>query len=118
MKYIIYKDYLSGEHHIGYEYMTIDAKTDFEAIEAAEKEWDENKLYLIRIMKKEGRPEAYYDGWKKQLYKAVMCKRSNKVGWHANTKENYEEPHFAYRYYTTGSIYRTALAYIEATAVQ
>lgn len=110
MTYLIYKDYYSGQHHIGYEYLEIDAKTDFEAIEAAEKEFDPEKTYLVRIMKKEGKPETYYpDGWKKQLYKAVMCKRSHERGWHANTEENSENPHYAYRYYKKG------LSYIEAT---
>lgn len=117
MKYIIYKDYLSGQHHIGYEYLTTEAKTDFEALEAAEKEYDEDRLYLIRIMKAEGKPKVCTpDGWKKQLYKAVMCKRSNSVGWHANDEQHAESVHYAYRYYTTGT--HTKLEYIEATQVE
>ena len=99
MKYIIYKDFLTGTHHIGYEYTAIEAKTDFEAIEAADKMWDKNRHYLIRIMKKDGKVEKMDDGWKKQYYKAVMCKRSDECGWHANTSENCEGEHRAYRAY-------------------
>lgn len=99
MKYVIYKDYSTGMHHIGYEYIGIEAKTDFEAIETADKMWDSEKLYLIRIMKKNGKIEKMEDGWKRQYYIAVMCKRSNKVGWHSNTPDNCENDHFAYRCY-------------------
>ena len=100
MKYVIYKDYLAGKHHIGYEYITAQAKTDFEAVEEAEKEWDAEKLYLIRIMKKEGKAvKVAGDTWKKQLYKAVMCKRSDKVGWHANGEKHAENDHSIYRFY-------------------
>ena len=99
MKYIIYLDYNSGTHHIGYEYIGIYAKTDFEAIEAADKIWNEDKHYLIRIMKKTGKVEKMEDGWKKQYYTAVMCKRSNAVGWHANDEAHSEGQHTAYRAY-------------------
>lgn len=99
MKYIIYKDYLTGEHHIGYEYIGIDAKTDFEAIEQADKMWNPEEHYLIRIMRKIGKVEKMFDGWKRQYYEAVMCKRSNAVGWHANDTAHCEDYHRAFRDY-------------------
>ena len=103
MTYLLYKDYLTGEHHIGYSHEIMNAKTDFEAIEEADKAWQEEggkeKLYLMRIMKKNGKVQKMDDGWKKQIFTAVMCKRSETVGWHANDHEHYENFHQSYRAY-------------------
>lgn len=106
-KYIIYKDFRSIAK---VEYKAIEAKTEFEAIEATEKEWDPEKHYLIRIMEKTGKVEVMTsDGWKEQAYKAVMCKRSNECGWHRNDSKHYEAEHFARRCYNKDLEYFEAI---------
>lgn len=110
VKYIIYKDFWAGKHKVGFEYLPIDAQTDFEALEAAENEYEADVTYLVRIMRKVGKPEAEDGGWKKQLYEAVMCKRSHERGWHANTKANSEAEHFAYRHWMKDTEYTEATA--------
>lgn len=101
MTFVVYKDYQSGKHHIGWDYILVDAKSEFEMIDKAEEMWkkESNKLYLMRIMKKVGKVEKLEDGWKKQRFEAVMCKRSAQGGWHMNTQEYAENYHAAYRTY-------------------
>jgi cobalamin-dependent methionine synthase I len=94
MTYLVYRDYNAGTHHIGYDYTTIEAKDQFEAVCIADKLWSEesDRLYLMRIMKKAGNVEKMEDGWKKQRFEAVLCKRSNN-GWHKNDSKHCESTH-------------------------
>ena len=96
MKYLVYKDYLAGEHYLGYDYQLIEAADDFEAVSIADSIWKEesHKLYLMRILKKAGKVRSGFSkGWKEQDYKAVICKRSEKCGWHKNDAEHCENEH-------------------------
>ena len=100
MTYLIYRDFKAGTHHIGYDYTTIEAKSQFEAVCEADKMWIEeaDRLYLMRIMAKAGKVEKMDDGWKRQKFAAVLCKRSN-MGWHKNDSENFENPQATNRCY-------------------
>lgn len=97
MKYVLYIDYRAIETK-GYEYRAMTAKNFKEAIEEAEKIYDPETMYLIRIMEKEGKVYTE-NGCKNQNYRAIECKRSCKCGWHANNSENSEEEHIARRSY-------------------
>lgn len=102
MKYIIYKDYMTGEHILGYSYTTIDAKDMFDLFEQADRMWGEeqDKLYLMQIMKKvPNMTHREENGWKADYYEAVMCKRSNVVGWHRNDEQHSEAKHVIKRVY-------------------
>ena len=112
MKYIIYKDYMT-DYIIDYSYCDVEANNAFELLSEAEKIWNEEStnLYLLRIMVKVGKAESveekYGKGWKRQLYKAVLCKRSRIVGWHNNTFDCGESDHYCER------IYKGNLSYIK-----
>lgn len=100
MKYIIYIDYRAIET-AGYEYRDMMAKNFKEAIEEAEKIYDPETMYLIRIMEREGKVYSG-EGCKSQNYRAIECKRSPEGGWHANTSENSETEHVATRSWLNG----------------
>lgn len=101
MKYIVYKDYETGKHHIGYDYQTISATNDLEALTIAEAIYnaEADRLYLVRLMRKVGKVGKDACGWKTQDFEAVLCKRSKAVGWHKNDAEHAENPHFVRRHY-------------------
>ena len=97
MKYVLYIDYRANSVK-PYEYRTMNAKNFREAIEEAEKIYNSETMYLIRIMEKEGKVYSA-NGCKNQNYRAVECKRSCKGGWHANNSENSENEHIVRRSY-------------------
>lgn len=101
MRYVIYKDYKTGVHHRGYEYITVEAKDPFELFEIADKEWavERGRLYLMKIMKKVGKSEKDDFGWRSETYEAVAVKRSDAVGWHRSIQANSEGRHVAERRY-------------------
>lgn len=102
MKYIIYIDYQTGERK-AYEYRATQAKTFKEALEEAEKIYNADTVYLMRILEKVGKTYKEED-YKVEEYQAVECKRSHEAGWHANTEENSENEHKARRVYTKSKI--------------
>ena len=109
MTFVVYKDYKSGQHHIGYDYILVDAESEFDMIDKAEEMWkqEENKLYLMRLMKKTGKVIKREDGWKQQNFEAVLCKRSNNGGWHKNTSQYSEGEH------TVGRVYKKDMEFFQ-----
>lgn len=97
MKYVLYIDYRSNASK-AYEYRAMEAKNFKEAINEAEKIYNPDTMYLIRIMEKEGKIYTG-EGCRNQNYRAIECKRSCKGGWHANSSENSEEDHVVRRSY-------------------
>ena len=94
MKYILYIDYKATSGKI-YEYKEMTAKTLIEAIGEADKIYNPETVYLMKILEKSGKVEKE-NGYKVQLYKAIMCKRYD---WHLNNDENGEAEHNARRCY-------------------
>lgn len=94
MKYTLYIDYKKGGK---YEYISMNAKTLEDAIEEADKVWNEKAetIYLARIMNKVGKIETPERGIKQETYEAYICRRSN--GWHRNIIENSENYHAAHK---------------------
>lgn len=99
MKYVIYVDYAAGKHghylNNDVDYIKTDAKDICEAIEIAEQKYREfaDDIYLIRIMEKSGKVITVEKGLTHIPFTAIMCKRSEKGGWHRNTSENFENNH-------------------------
>ena len=100
-KYLIYKDYETGKHHLGYDYMTINATDDLEALTLAEAAYnaEADRLYRVRLMRQVGKVGKDACGMKTQDFESVLCKRSKAVGWHKNDEEHAENPQFARRHY-------------------
>lgn len=96
MKFIVYIDYQTSYKPMGYDYKAIEAKTIEEAIETADKMWNPDTCYLMRIMKKSGKVEKNY-GYNSEEYTAILCKRS--TNWHRNTTENGENEHKAKKFW-------------------
>ena len=90
MKYALYIDYRATEKK-GYEYIKMNAKNILEAIEEAEKVYNPETMYLIRIMEKSGKIERVNSHETHQLYTALECKRSHAGGWHRNDTEHGED---------------------------
>ena len=99
MKYTLYIDYkasvASWKDTNSYKYISMDAKNLEEAIAEADSLWNDS-IYLMRIMKKEGKI-GRADGAKFETYKAILCRRS--YGWHRNTEENSESIHVVNKYW-------------------
>lgn len=95
-KYIIYIDYVNS---FSYDYTIIKAKDDFDALAQADRLFNENITYLVRLFKKSGKVEKAESGYKKVEYTAVMCKRSHEGGWHENTEKYSEQEHKCHLYY-------------------
>lgn len=88
-RFAIYTD----TRDMNYSYTAIDANDIVEAMEIADKMWNEN-VYLMRIMSKVGKIEKEED-YKVERYEATLCRRSH--GWYRNTEENSETKHIAKR---------------------
>lgn len=86
-KFTIYTDNKS----MTYSYELIEANDIVEAMEIADKMWNEN-VYLMRIMTKVGKIEKEED-YKVERYEATLCRRN--FGWYKNDKNHYETTHVA-----------------------
>jgi hypothetical protein len=97
MKFVLYIDRKAGSK-APYEYKTMTA-TDLEtAIAEADAQWND-EIYLMRIMRKEGKTENG-DGCKVEKYRATLARRS--FGWHLNNTANAEGEHYAKRFARRG----------------
>ena len=100
-KYILYTDFRSGygnEHGLGWDYKVMAATDLVSAIAEADEAWDDEKVYLLRIMEKVGKIEHRREAvsYRHVEYRAVLCKRSYN-GWHLNNEKNGECEHVAAR---------------------
>lgn len=95
MKYLLYIDYVSADPRV-MEYRNMEASNLLDAIEEADKAWDEldGSVYLMRIMEATSKIYKKEYGYG-QKFKAVLCRRS--FGWHLNTHKNSESYHIVER---------------------
>ena len=98
-KYILYVDYKARVGGTGILYTRLEATTLVEAMIESEK-WYSDDVYLMRIMERRGKDEAFDKGWRKELYEAVICRRS--TWWFPNDNAHCEGEHFAARFFGTG----------------
>ena len=89
MKYTLYIDYKATVKPFAFEYITMDATNELDAIAEADARWSED-VYLMQIMQKDGNVERR-EGCRVTTYTAVLARRS--YGWHMNDKANSEGPH-------------------------
>lgn len=91
MKYIFYIDYNASYKRMTWEYRAMTAKNIAEAIIEADAIYNQDTMYLIRIMEKRGKLEKVASNVKAQLYTAIMEKRSTR--WLA-MENNHDVKHF------------------------
>lgn len=90
MKYIVYVDYSAFYKPMTYEYIELNANSLAAGVAEADEMFDHEKMYLIRILEKTGKPEKVESDIKAQLYTAILEKRSTK--WREFT--NHKALHF------------------------
>lgn len=78
MKYIVYVDYSAFYNPMAYEYIELKANSLAAAVAEADSMFDHEKMYIIRILEKTGKPENVESNIKAQLYTSILEKRSTK----------------------------------------
>lgn len=96
MKYVLYIDYNASYKRMTWEYRAMTAKNIAEAIIEADAIYNQDTMYLIRIMEKRGKLEKVASNVKAQTYTAIMEKRSTK--WLA-MENNHNVKHFMSKFY-------------------
>lgn len=90
-KYVICIDYRASYKPMTLEYRVLNANTMAEAVIEADEIHDQNTMYLVEIMEKNGKVEKVESDVKSQTYTAIMEKRSTK--WAAMDR-NHSAKHF------------------------
>ena len=96
MKYVLYIDYNASYKPMTCEYCAMTAKNIAEAIIEADAIYNQDTMYLIRIMEKQGKLEKVESNVKAQTYTAIMEKRSTK--WLA-MEISHSVKHFMSKFY-------------------
>lgn len=98
-KYVIYIDYCAGGKE-SWDYIKCDTMSLPLVLSQAEEIYRKNggsdNIYLIRIMEHFGKARKSPDGTIINAFKAILCKRSEKGGWHLNDESNHENEHIAH----------------------
>ena len=98
-KYVIYIDYCAGQQK-SWDYIKCDTTNLAFVLNQAEDIYRKNggseKIYLMRIMERFSKVKKDADGVIRTPFKAILCKRSEKGGWHSNNDSNFENEHIAH----------------------
>ena len=76
MKYILYIDYSASYKPMTSEYRKLEAKTLSDAILEADAQYNQNTMYLMRIMVKDGKVEKVESDIKRTAYRAKLERRT------------------------------------------
>ena len=76
MKYVLYIDYSASYKPMTSEYRTLAAKTLSDAMLEADKQYDPDTMYLMRIMVKDGKSEKVESDIKRTAYRATLERRT------------------------------------------
>lgn len=76
MKYILYIDYRANYKPLTSEYCKLEAKTLSDAILEADKQYNPDTMYLMRIMVKDGKTEKVESNIKCTAYRAKLERRA------------------------------------------
>jgi hypothetical protein len=100
-KYILYIDYCARKGpRCGWEYIKCDTTNLAYVLDQAEEFYHKNggseNIYLIRIMERFSKAKKDADGVHRTPFKAILCKRSEKGGWHLNNEQYFENEHVAH----------------------
>ena len=82
MTYLALIDYKANKGNNGFDYKEIEAKNVVEAILVADHMINNDDIYLIKLMKKEGKAEKIGGGIKATKFKSFMVRRQ--CNWHAS----------------------------------
>lgn len=92
-KFVLYVDYEDIKNTIGWEYQEMNATTAVDAIVEADAMFDNDTMFLVRIMEKVGKAEKV-DDYRVQRYEAILEKRS--TSWVKYT--NHAVDHYTAKY--------------------
>lgn len=76
MKYVLYIDYRTNYKPLTSEYRKLEAKTLIDAILEADKQYNPDTIYLMRIMVKDGKSEKVESDIKRTAYHAKLERRT------------------------------------------
>ena len=76
MKYVLYIDYRASYKPLTSEYRKLEAKTLSNAILEADKQYNPDTMYLMRIMAKDGKTEKVESDIKRTAYRAQLERRT------------------------------------------
>lgn len=76
MKYVLYIDYRANYKPLTSEYRKLEAKTLSAAILEADKQYNPDTIYLMRIMAKDGKAEKVESDIKRTAYRAKLERRT------------------------------------------
>ena len=87
MKYLVLIDYKANKGNNGFDYKEIEAKDVTEAILTVDHMINNDDIYLLKLMKKEGRTEKVEgcEGVKATHYQSFLVRRRH--NWHASDRD-------------------------------
>ena len=77
MKYVLYIDYRTSYKPLTSEYRKLEAKTLSNAILEADKQYNPDTIYLMRIMTKDGKTEKVESDIKRTAYRVKLERRTH-----------------------------------------
>ena len=95
MKYVLYIDYSATYKPLTSEYRKLEAKTLSDAILEADKQYDPDTMYLMRIMAKDGKTEKVESDIKRTAYRAELERRTRWTETNAEHVVGYYKATFA-----------------------
>ena len=76
MKYVLYIDYRTSYKPLASEYRKLEAKTLSDAMLEADKQYNPDTMYLMRIMVKDGKTEKVESDIKRTAYRVKLERRT------------------------------------------
>lgn len=95
MKYVLYIDYRTNYKPLASEYRKLEAKTLSDAILEADAQYDQDTIYLMRIMVKAGKVEKVESNIKRTTYRAKLERRTRWTETNAEHVVGYYKAPFA-----------------------
>ena len=95
MKYVLYIDYSASYKALTSEYRKLEAKTLSDAMLEADKQYNPDTMYLMRIMVKAGKAEKVESDIKRTEYRAELERRTRWTETNAEHVVGYYKASFA-----------------------
>lgn len=95
MKYVLYIDYRANYKPLASEYRKLEAKTLSDAILEADAQYNQDTIYLMRIMVKAGKVEKVESNIKRTTYRAKLERRTRWTETNAEHVVGYYKAPFA-----------------------
>ena len=95
MKYVLYIDYSASYKPMASEYHKLEAKTLSDAMLEADKQYNPDTMYLMRIMVKDGKTEKVESDIKRTAYRVKLERRTRWTETNAEHVIGYYKAPFA-----------------------